>query len=93
MPKYTNDIIAGYVLYFTSKCIVEAMHVHASDKEITEPGSAKIFVYDNGDTYVQEYGIVSKKDMNVIQSYIKVNYKEMYKKWKMYSENGYYKKR
>lgn len=39
MPKYTDDIIAGYTLYFTSKCVIEAMHVHASDKELSEYGS------------------------------------------------------
>ena len=32
MPKYFDFMICGYYLYFTSHCIVEAMHVHASDK-------------------------------------------------------------
>lgn len=54
MPKYTTDIIAGYTLYFTSKCIVEAMHVHASNKKLTEAGSAKLFVFENGDTKIEE---------------------------------------
>ena len=31
MPKYYDFMICGYYLYFTSHCIVEAMHVHASD--------------------------------------------------------------
>lgn len=44
MPKYYDFMICGYYLYFTSHCIVEAMHVHASDRHLTESGSAKLFV-------------------------------------------------
>lgn len=47
MPKYFDFMICGYYLYFTSHCIVEAMHVHASDKRLTEAGSAKFFVKGN----------------------------------------------
>ena len=36
-------------LYFTSFCVVECMHVHASDSKLTEGGSAKFFVKNNGD--------------------------------------------
>ena len=86
MPKYTNDIVAGYVLYFTSKCVIEAMHVHASDRDLSEIGSAKLFVYDNGDTKIQQWGTVSDQDMRKIQAYIKVNYKLMYEKWARYSD-------
>jgi len=40
MPKYFQDKVAGYYLYYTKHCIVEAMHAHASDKRMTEGGSA-----------------------------------------------------
>lgn len=40
MPKYYEYMVAGYYLYFTSFCTVECMHVHASDKALTEGGSA-----------------------------------------------------
>ena len=30
MPKYYEFKVAGYYLYFTSFCVVECMHVHAS---------------------------------------------------------------
>ena len=93
MPKYTNDVVAGYVLYFTSKCVIEAMHVHASDKVLSEEGSAKLFVYENGDTKVTRWGTVNEQDMRKIQEYIKHNDEQMYKKWCQYSENGYYEKR
>lgn len=43
MPKYYEFKIAGYYLYFTSFCIIECMHVHASDRRLTESGSAKFF--------------------------------------------------
>lgn len=92
MPKYTSDIVAGYALYFTSKCVVEAMHVHASDKALTENSSAKLFVYDNGDTKIERYGQVNEQDMRKIQRYIKNNYMLMYKKWCKYSDTGFYEK-
>ena len=53
MPKYYEYKIAGYYLYFTSYYVIECMHVHASDRKLTETGSAKFFVKDNGDTLVQ----------------------------------------
>lgn len=34
MPKYFEYKVYGHYLYFTSHCIVEAMHVHASDEEL-----------------------------------------------------------
>ena len=34
--------------------ITEAMHVHASDRKLTEAGSAKFFVMSNGDTTVEK---------------------------------------
>ena len=43
MPKYFPLKICGYYLYFTAHCVVECMHVHASNEELTEPGSAKFF--------------------------------------------------
>lgn len=90
MPKYTSDIVAGYILYFTSKCVIEAMHVHASDKALTEKGSAKLFVFDDGETKIERYGTVNEKDMSRIQRYIKNNYQEMYHKWCQYSDTGFY---
>ena len=44
MPKYYEFKIAGYYLYFTSYCVIECMHVHASDRRLTEAGSAKFFL-------------------------------------------------
>ncbi len=93
MPKYTNDIVAGYVLYFTSKCVIEAMHVHASDRELSEIGSAKLYVYENGETKITRWGSVNERDMEKIREYIKINHELMYEKWVKYSENGYYRKK
>lgn len=90
MPKYFEFMIRGYFLYFTSHCIVEAMHVHASDKQLTEAGSAKFFVKSDGSTIVQSKGVLTDKDIRVIQDFIKDNYKDMYLKWSSMSSKGYY---
>ena len=66
------------------------MHVHASDRKLTENGSAKFFVKDNGDAVVQKRGILNDREIAKIQSFIKDNYKEMYLKWSQYSNNGYF---
>lgn len=93
MPKYYEFKIAGYYLYFTSYCVIECMHVHASDRRLTEAGSAKFFVRDNGVTVLQERGILTDREISKIQKFIKQNYQEMYLKWAAYSEQGFYNKK
>lgn len=66
MPKYYEFKIAGYYLYFTSFCIIECMHVHASDRRLTESGSAKFFVKANGDTILQNKGILTEREIHKI---------------------------
>ena len=90
MPKYYEFKVCGYYLYFTSHCIIEAMHVHASDNKLTEGGSAKFFVKSSGETTVQNKGILNDREILKIQAFIKENYKEMYLKWSEYSEKGFY---
>lgn len=90
MPKYYDFKVAGYYLYFTSHCIVEAMHVHASDEQLTEGSSAKFFVRSNGDTEIEKKGLLNDREVKEIQAFIKENYKEMYKKWKQKSDRGYF---
>lgn len=91
MPKYYEFKVAGYYLYFTSFCVVECMHVHASDKKLTEAGSAKFFVKGNGDSVLQNKGILTDREICKIQAFIKENYEKMYEKWAQYSENGFYR--
>lgn len=90
MPKYYQYKISGYYLYFMSHCVIECMHVHASDKKMTEAGSAKLFVQENGDTIVQNKGVLNDKELRIIQGFIKQNYQEMYLKWAEYSTEGFY---
>lgn len=90
MPKYYDFKICGYYLYFTAHCIIECMHVHASDRKLTEGGSAKFFVESNGDTVIQNRGVLTDRELSKIQSFIKDNYKEMYLKWASMSENGFF---
>jgi len=66
------------------------MHVHASDKKLTEAGSAKFFVKSNGDTTVENKGILSDRDIRKIREFIKIHYKEMYLKWTQLSNTGFY---
>ena len=90
MPKYYEFKVAGYYLYFTSFCTIECMHVHASDRKLTEQGSAKLFVKNNGDTVLQKRGILTDIEISKIQSFIKENYKEMYLKWAEFSNKGFW---
>ncbi|MCQ2202648.1 MAG: DUF4160 domain-containing protein [Bacteroidales bacterium] len=68
------------------------MHVHASDRRLSETGSAKIFVKGNGDTEVKDQGRLTDRELRIIRDFIKVNYKEMYLKWSSMSNNGFYEK-
>lgn len=90
MPKYYDFMICGYYLYFTSHCIIEAMHVHVSNRRLTESGSAKFFVKRNGDTVVKERGLLKDKQIRIIQEFIKDNYKDMYLMWSHMSDQGFY---
>lgn len=90
MPKYYDFKVCGYYLYFTSHCIVECMHVHASDRKLTEGGSAKLFVKNDGSTVVREPGILNERELRSIQLFVKENYQEMYLKWSMLSDEGFY---
>ena len=90
MPKYYEFKVFGYYLYFTSHCIVECMHVHASDGKLSEAGSAKFFVKDNGDTVLQNRGVLTDREIRGIQEFIKENYREMYLKWSSRSDRGFY---
>ncbi len=90
MPKYYDFMVAGYYLYFTSHCVIECMHVHASDRRLTEEASAKFFVKANGDTVIQNEGALNDRELRKIQKFIKLNYQEMYLKWAQYSQNGFF---
>jgi len=86
MPKYYDFKVSGYYLYFTSFCVIECMHAHASDRKLTEAGSAK-----DGETVIAEKGLLTDRDLRKIQLFIKENYKEMYLLWKRYSQEGFYR--
>ena len=91
MPKYYDFKVSGYFLSFTSKCVIECMHVHASDRKLTQEGSAKFYVMENGDSVVQTRGRLTDRDIHKIQMFIKERYQEMYLMWAEYSTQGYYR--
>ncbi len=90
MPKYYDFKVCGYYLYFTSHCIIECMHVHASDRKLTEAGSAKLFVKNDGETVLQDKGRVNDRELRQIQAFVKENYREMYLKWSTLSDEGFF---
>lgn len=91
MPKFYEFKVAGYYLYFTSFCIVECMHVHASDGRLTEAGSAKFFVKKDGTSVLKNPGVLNEREIRKIQDFIRQHYKEMYRKWAEYSQEGFYR--
>ena len=90
MPKYYQFKVAGYYLYFTSKCVVECMHVHASDRRLTEEGAAKFFVRADGSSSLQKRGQLNDREITKIQQFIAEHYLEMYLTWAAYSDRGFY---
>ena len=57
MPEYFAEKVLGHWLYFTTHCILEAMHVHASrDGKLREKGAAKFFVYADGTSRMMQQG-------------------------------------
>lgn len=92
MPKYYPNKVYGYYLYYTSFCVIECMHVHASDSTLSEGGSAKFFVRSDGSTVLQRQGVLSDIEVRKIQGFIKEHYLEMYEMWKTDSDNGFYAK-
>lgn len=90
MPKYYRFRIAGHFLYFTAQCIVEAMHVHASDQHLTEAESAKFFVKEDESTVLQKRGDLNDREIGIIQKFIKENYLDMYRTWKNFGGSGFF---
>ncbi|MBR3297237.1 MAG: DUF4160 domain-containing protein [Firmicutes bacterium] len=90
MPKYFPFKVSGYYLYFTSHCILECMHVHASNEELTEGGSGKFFVKSDGSSVVVNKGHLNDREINAIQKFISKNYEMMYATWRTISPKGYY---
>lgn len=66
------------------------MHVHASDRKLTEAGSAKFFLKSDGDTTIEKQGQLNEREVREIRKFIKKNYKEMYLKWQQLANTGYY---
>ena len=91
MPKYYQHKVCGYYLYYTSFCIIEAMHVHASDGQLSETGSAKFFVKGDGSTVVSRPGTLTPREISRIRAFIQEHYLEMYELWKTDSDTGFYR--
>ena len=66
------------------------MYVHASDRKLTEAGSAKFFVKNNGNTTLEKQGNRTDCEVRKIRAFIKEHYKEMYLKWIELADTGFY---
>lgn len=91
MPKYYRDRIADHYLYFTAECIIEAMHVHASDRKLTEANSAKFFVRSDGSSVLKQRGDLTDREISIISRFIKENYLDMYQTWKDFGGGDFFR--
>ncbi len=60
------------------------------DRYVIRFKAAIFFVKSNGDSVLKNRGVLSDREINRIQAFIKDHYMEMYMKWAEYSENGFY---
>ena len=56
------------------------------------PDKAKFFVKNNGDSVLQNRGILSDREIAKISEFIKDHYQEMYLRWSQYSNKGFFGK-
>ena len=54
------------------------MHVHASDRKLTEGGSAKFFLNSDGSTILQNRVILTDREIDKIKQFILINHLEMF---------------
>ena len=84
MPKFFNEKVAGHYLYFTSSCAdnEEPAHVHASNaRRLLEAGSAKFWVYYNGEVEIANKGILSENELNLISKFLRKHYRRIFEMW------------
>lgn len=67
------------------------MHVHASDRKMTEANSAKFFVRADGSSELKKRGDLTDKQIRLIVRFIKENYIDMYKMWKDFGGGDFYR--
>ena len=67
-----------------------SMIQYTSDRKLTEAGSAKFFVKNNGDTTLERQGSLTDREVRKIRAFIKEHYKEMYLKWIEIADTGFY---
>lgn len=92
MGKYTEERIAGYILYYTMSCLNEGIiHVHANKGKPVERGSAKLWVHADGTSTVAERGNISSRDLLEIQSWIYRNIDLIQDKWLANNRGGSFK--
>lgn len=94
MGKYTEEKIAGYILYFTMKCLGEGIiHVQANQSRMTEDSILKLWVHADGTSSVAYNRGVSNKELKQIQTWVALNYDIIADKWHEKDKTGVWKEK
>ena len=94
MGKYTELKIAGYVLYYTMKCLNEGIiHVHANPQRMTEDSVAKLWVYKDGTSELAKPTNIKTADLREIQKWICDNIDLIQAEWLSNGVGGDFKKK
>ena len=67
------------------------MHIHASDKKLTEANSAKFFVKSDGSSVLKQRGDLTDREIAIITKFIKENYLDMYQTWKDFGGGDFFR--
>ena len=81
MNNFTIGKAGNNWIYFTPFDQKEPTHAHANWPKKTEPGSAKIWIYKNGDTKIVNKGKLKDKELKEIRKFLKLNYMVLFDKW------------
>ena len=84
--KFLNLMVKGYKLYFTAHCINEPLHIHASDKQLTETGSLKLWMDMHGNTIIaHQLHNIPDHIVTRIRRTVKLNRILIIEKWESYT--------
>lgn len=94
MGKYTENKIAGYWVYYNTDCLNEGIiHVHANKPLPRRKGAAKLWVYEDGTSYIAEPGEIPKRALKEIQKWIYDNVDLIQQEWLSNNMGGEFKKK
>ena len=84
------DIIVNGYAFTKDGTNIKVLNLNKLEKAAFIISSAKLFVKSNGETTVENMGVLTEREAKMIREFIKDNYKEMYLKWIEKSDNGFF---